>query len=259
MLRGRQLYGGLSFRRFTHPCLSVCLPGRVESRKSLPFLAAAAMGSNLRRMTITPSSLINILSSEHGRQRRAERRISKGDLQAAMRHGKMEIVQSPNPRRGEVQKYTYADMVYIADGNKEVTSWPVPGFGLDVEQVEITVQMKEEHDEACRKIASCPAAWTSHTVIIVDQSGSMRKDDVSEGITRSDAMWLSLAIDLWQIVWGRARRVQLRSSLLSVCRARTRKQKSSSSVSQRIGCYSTRSSTFSAFLSQVWMEITYQL
>jgi len=195
MLRGRQLYGGLSFRRFTHPCLSVCLPGRVESRKSLPFLAAAAMGSNLRRMTITPSSLINILSSEHGRQRRAERRISKGDLQAAMRHGKMEIVQSPNPRRGEVQKYTYADMVYIADGNKEVTSWPVPGFGLDVEQVEITVQMKEEHDEACRKIASCPAAWTSHTVIIVDQSGSMRKDDVSEGITRSDAMWLSLAVD----------------------------------------------------------------
>jgi len=195
LLRDSQLYGGLSFRRFTHPCLSVCLPCRIISSESSPFLAVAAIGSNLRRMTITPSSLVNILSSEHGRLRRAERRISKGDLQAAMRHGKMEIIQSINPRWGEVQKYTFADMVYIANGHQEITSWPVPGFGLDVEQVEITAKMKEEHDEACKKIASCPSAWTSHTVIIVDQSGSMRKDDVSEGITRSDAMWLSLAIN----------------------------------------------------------------
>jgi len=142
-------------------------------------LLAMPVGSGLRGMSITPTSLVKILSSEHGRLRRAQRRISKGDLQAAIRYGKLEVHHHP---RGVVQKYTYANMVYIANGDKEITSWPVPGFGLDVEQVEITESMKEEHEVACKQIQSCPAAWTSHTVIVVDQSGSMRKDDVSEGV-----------------------------------------------------------------------------
>jgi hypothetical protein len=33
-------------------------------------------------------------------------------------------------------------------------------------------------------------------VVVVDQSGSMRKTDLSGGATRSDAVWLTLAVDL---------------------------------------------------------------
>lgn len=42
--------------------------------------------------------------------------------------------------------------------------------------------------QACRLIASDYTAWTSHTVVVVDQSGSMRKTDVPGGATRSDAV-----------------------------------------------------------------------
>jgi len=55
--------------------------------------------------------------------------------------------------------------------------------------------MQSIHDEAVRKIRVDPTSWTSHTVVVVDQSGSMRKTDVGCGVTRSDAVWLSLAID----------------------------------------------------------------
>ena len=140
-----------------------------------------------------PTSLITILSSIHGRQRRAERKIAKRDLQAALKHGQREV--NYNPRTGAPQwRYTFADVVYITDGVREITTWPVPGIGLDVEQIAITQRMKQEHLLACRNLASYPSAWTSHTVIVVDQSGSMRKDDVADGVTRSDAVWLTLAM-----------------------------------------------------------------
>ena len=35
--------------------------------------------------------------------------------------------------------------------------------------------------------------WTYHSVIIVDMSGSMRRDDINGGRCRSDAVWLALA------------------------------------------------------------------
>eukprot|EP00873_Tetraselmis_striata_P025502 jgi/Tetstr1/445766/TSEL_033414.t1 len=49
--------------------------------------------------------------------------------------------------------------------------------------------------QACRLIASDYTAWTSHTVVVVDQSGSMRKTDVPGGATRSDAVWVTLALE----------------------------------------------------------------
>ena len=138
---------------------------------------------------------VTILSSVHGRQRRAERLIDKRDLKAAVKYGKKE--SSYNQRGERKYKYTFADVVYITDltSRKEITAWAVPGAGLDVAKHPISTITKREHKEARRNIQRDKSSWTSHTVIIVDQSGSMRKTDVEGGATRSDAVWLTLAVD----------------------------------------------------------------
>ena len=66
--------------------------------------------------------------------------------------------------------------------------------GLNVEKVTITKEMKDEHDQAVKDSVHHDK-WNSHAVAVVDQSGSMRKTDAENGVTRSDLVWLSLAID----------------------------------------------------------------
>ena len=147
--------------------------------------------------TIIRTSAVTVLSSPHGRLRRAQRAIEKRDLQAAVKHGKKER-GFPCPRTGEGRwRYTFADVVYVTDETSrlEITSWPAPGAGLDIELVEITPQMRQSHAFACSAIKNQPSSWSSHTVVVVDQSGSMRKTDVAGGATRSDAVWLTLATE----------------------------------------------------------------
>lgn len=141
------------------------------------------------------STAATVLSSDHGRMRRAQRLIDKHDLQSALRYGTRE----PNyNQRGELcWKYTYRDIVYITDQTcrREITSWAIPGAGLDVEKRQISAKMQSMHKEAARRILYDKSSWTSHTVVVVDQSGSMRKTDVEGGATRSDAVWLTIAVD----------------------------------------------------------------
>ena len=142
----------------------------------------------------TPTSAVTILSSVHGRQRRQERDISKKDLQAAIRYGKKEATLS---QRGEhCWKYTFADIVYLTDytSTKEITSWPLQCCGIDLKKKDITPQMLEAHEKSIQTLQDT-SLWTSHTVAMVDQSGSMRKNDTSERVTRSDLVWLLLALD----------------------------------------------------------------
>ena len=154
----------------------------------------------MQTITITSeieTSAVTVLSTPHGRKRRAERNIAVRDLKAAVKYGKKEVA-NPCPRTGEMRwKYTFADIVYITDTTShiEITSWPVPGVGIDVEEHFISKDMKTEHENACKVLAEDMSSWTSHTVIVVDQSGSMRKTDVADGATRSDAVWVTLALD----------------------------------------------------------------
>ena len=145
--------------------------------------------------SIQDTSAATVLSSDHGRMRRAQRLIDKRDLQAAVRYGTRK--KSYNQRGILGWKYTYADIVYITDetSRHEITSWAIPGAGLDVEKHGISANMRLAHASACQRISNDTASWTSHTVIVVDQSGSMRKTDVEGGATRSDAVWLTLAVD----------------------------------------------------------------
>lgn len=145
--------------------------------------------------TTCRTTAVTLLSTEHGRMRRAQRLIEKRDLQAAVKHGIRTVSRNP---RGELNyRYEFAEVVFITDATstKEVTSWAAPGAGLDVALVDITPAMEKAHAEALCEVTSDPSKWTSHTVIVVDQSGSMRKTDVPGGATRSDAVWVTIALE----------------------------------------------------------------
>ena len=141
------------------------------------------------------TDLVTVLSSAHGRQRRSERLISKSDLQAAVKYGEKEASSRTATVAILRWKYTFRGIVYITDetSRREITSWPIPAFGFDVPLVEITENMRRDHRAAVRALGN-KASWTSHTVAVVDQSGSMRNTDVDGGATRSDAVWLTLAL-----------------------------------------------------------------
>jgi hypothetical protein len=153
---------------------------------------------------ITPTEDSTLLSGVHGRQRRQERNIRKLDLQRARRYGMSE------PAKNGRIKYTYAGVVFIYDPktNREVTSFPAPDKFLatsgttcsdpvllsKVPQFD-TEFMKRQHQFDCRRVFQEKEKWKSHSVLVVDMSGSMRRDDVSGARCRSDGVWMIIARD----------------------------------------------------------------
>eukprot|EP00854_Cymbomonas_tetramitiformis_P012116 gene12116-14317_t len=62
-------------------------------------------------------------------------------------------------------------------------------------EFQVTEAMRRDHVWTCQRNETSHGSWTSHTVAVVDQSGSMRNADLADGATRSDAVWLTLAKD----------------------------------------------------------------
>jgi hypothetical protein len=140
-------------------------------------------------------------SGVHGRERREERNIEKIDLQRAKRYGMKE------PARFGRTKYTYGGIVFIYDPveNREVTSFESPDISSAVSgtkyskpilldtKVEVeTENAKNLHKSMQRLLTNTREGkrnWTSHSVLIVDMSGSMRRDDVNGARCRSDGVW----------------------------------------------------------------------
>lgn len=140
------------------------------------------------------TSEVPFFSSLHGRQRRQLRGIDRKDLQAAVKHGKKEP-GFPHPVTGARRwKYTWADIVYITDATstEEVTSYAKP---ISIPRTELTPESLAAHEAARKRITDDPSQCTSHTVIVVDQSGSMRTSDVFDFKDRSKAVFGMLAID----------------------------------------------------------------
>ena len=174
-----------------------------------------------------PTALSVLQSGTHGRERRLERQIHKVDLQRARRYG-MEEKQ----RNGRI-RYTYKGIVFIYDpyDNREVTSFPSKDanrpqdhphnhfnkndpIGRHSQQQQqhcisptkpVRLELKPEHNTDSAKLRHClkrtewnrdpSSSWTSHSVLVVDMSGSMRRDDVPGARCRSDAVWFTLARD----------------------------------------------------------------
>lgn len=133
-----------------------------------------------------------LLSSLHGAQRREQRGISKPDLRSAKKHGAKERTYGYNgkPR----WKFTFRDIVYITEDDEvtEVTSYVRP---LEITKAVVTKKDELAHQALIRRFQSNPNMITSHTVVVIDQSASMRTCDVDNYKTRSDAVFASVAVD----------------------------------------------------------------
>ena len=137
---------------------------------------------------------VPFFSSLHGRERRALRKIDRLDLQAAVKYGQKESGW-PHPVTGAVRwKYTHADIVYITDesSTREITSYGVP---IDIPHPTLTRGHRRSHEAAKQRLERNPSLCTSHTVIVVDQSGSMKTCDVFDFKNRSQAVFGMLALD----------------------------------------------------------------
>ena len=121
---------------------------------------------------------VTLISHTHGRERRAERSIGRVDLQAAVKHGNREAA-SPGQRGEQRWRYEYNGVVYITDASSkhEITSWRVDGKDM----------LKDARDARL---------YGTHIVLVVDNSGSMRKGDVPGYRSRTDAVYASLLRDL---------------------------------------------------------------
>ena len=113
-----------------------------------------------------------IQSSLHGRKRRLLRRIEKTDLEDCLVFGIKE------PSYNGRWKYTYNQVVLIMDptSTREITSFIMP---LEMERAEYDNYYIEEHAEAKRAIVQDKSVCASHTIVIMDMSGSMRRADVT--------------------------------------------------------------------------------
>ena len=117
------------------------------------------------------TSLITILSSEHGRLRREQRDIDKRDLQLALKYGSFERCW------GQRWRVEYDGIVFITDSTmrREITAFPAP-----LPEMNIDWNMTTAHEKAIDLLGKKPELSTSHTVIVIDNSGSMlaKKNDI---------------------------------------------------------------------------------
>lgn len=156
--------------------------------------------------SLVATSAITFLETEHGRLRRKQRGIDKKDLQAALKYGE----RAPHSWGGSggsgktqphIYRYTHNEIVYIVNEKtkREVTSYarplklePVP---LKLEPVPLATGMQKQHDQAQNMVRKDLDSWTSHTVMIVDTSGSMKTSDMWGTRNRLDSVWVSVALD----------------------------------------------------------------
>ena len=130
---------------------------------------------------------LTLLSNAHGRGRRLERNITKLELKAAIAHGKKQVA---NPGRDGSDRYrfTYNGVVCITDKTckQEITAWR-----LDNED-----ENAVDHQQLAQLDANI--CLSVHFIIVVDCSGSMRKNDVKGYMNRKQAVYSCLIKDVLQ-------------------------------------------------------------
>ncbi|CAM9961370.1 unnamed protein product [Ectocarpus sp. 6 AP-2014] len=143
---------------------------------------------------IPGTSDMPFFSSLHGRERRALRGIARIDLQSAVKYGEKQQAAPDRATGARRWRYTHANIVYITDetSTKEITCYAKPN---SLPRANLTLEHIRDHEAAKSRLKADPSLCTSHTVIVVDQSGSMRTCDVDDFRTRSNAVFGVLAMD----------------------------------------------------------------
>jgi len=171
-----------------------------------PTQASSAAGAGARESRhVVPTEDFTVLSSLHGRKRRKQRDISKRDLQVAVKYGTKTPASTIN---GKLRwKYTHNNISYITDETSrvEITAWSVNQHQENKKPDKETKKAKHSrqipemhvdtlhHNMQASAVSTRPATVTSHTVLVVDMSGSMRNRDVTAGSTRAQAVYENLA------------------------------------------------------------------
>lgn len=113
---------------------------------------------------------------------------------AAIKYGKKERGH-PDPKTGATRwMYTMGRLVYVTDetSTREITSYcrqeEIPLAGL-------TPGDLFDYERAKDNLRRNPGLCTSHTVIVVDHSASMRTQDVKDHVNRIKASFGMLALD----------------------------------------------------------------
>jgi hypothetical protein len=154
------------------------LPSLSERQGSVHGAVPAAVDADWGATSALNTVDVTLISHTHGRERRAERSIGRVDLQAAVKHGNREAA-SPGQRGEQRWRYEYNGVVYITDASSkhEITSWRLDGKDV----------LKDARDAQL---------YGTHILLVVDNSGSMRKGDVPGYRSRTDAVYASLLRDL---------------------------------------------------------------
>jgi hypothetical protein len=140
------------------------------------------------------TSCLEFISSVHGKRRRFERDIEQRSLQEAVKYGtkKRQITRNGTDR----YKFVYNGIVYIteADCVTEVTSYSLNQIPL--ERVPIDRDLEHEIFEQRRRIKTGESKITSHAVLVIDHSGSMKEGDLFGHRTRSRGAFYSVATEM---------------------------------------------------------------
>ena len=143
------------------------------------------------------TSCVDLISASHCRQRQEERRISKPDLQAAVLYGKAKLQKGRDGQRR--WKFTYNGIVYITEYDKQtsVTCWAENQ--LPLESYTLSGVERSKVAEVKRRVNECLVKITRHTVLVVDQSGSMRNGDTMGHRSRSSCVFYMIANEIISI------------------------------------------------------------
>lgn len=154
-----------------------------------PFVSATTANRHplSQQQAEWPTSMITILSCEHGRMRRDERDITKRDLQKALKFGKKQKTW------GNRWKIEYDGIIFITDRycRREVTAYPAP-----LAFVPLDPKAVEDHEKAKHILACKPELCHSHYILIIDNSGSMTTHDVTLHRDRQVAAYTTTALEL---------------------------------------------------------------
>ena len=118
--------------------------------------------------------------------RREERDIDKRDLQKALKCGSRQLCF------GQRWKIEHDGIIFIADPNlrREITAYPSP-----LTFAETDSNAHDSHTKAKELIGIKPELCVSHTVLVVDNSGSMATHDIKLHRDRQTAAYTMMALE----------------------------------------------------------------
>jgi Alpha-kinase family len=136
---------------------------------------------------------VDFNDTEHCRMRKLQRGIDSKDLEAVLKYGHKWLGVSRKDGT-TVATYDYNGITYIANDKSKagITCWAAP---IVLHAVKVTDSMVEEDNYARTYIEKTDEPLKSHSVIVVDTSGSMRNADTWGARHRLQAVWISLALD----------------------------------------------------------------